>query len=48
MAPIFLNSAVAILIASAFLTMAIAALRSHDRAIQQVPVRANRRRNPNA
>ena len=48
MAQIFLNSAVAILLASAFLTTAIAALRSHDRAVQQVPVRANRRRNPSA
>lgn len=48
MAQIFLNSAVAILLASAFLTTAIAALRGHDRAVQQVPVRANKRRNPNA
>ncbi|XAZ23357.1 hypothetical protein LVY75_31935 [Sinorhizobium sp. B11] len=48
MAQIFLNSAVAILLASAFLTTAIAALRSHDRAVQQVPARANKRHNPNA
>ncbi|MFC5760818.1 hypothetical protein [Rhizobium sp. GCM10022189] len=48
MAQIFLNSAVAVLIASAFLTTAVAALRSRDRAVQKVPVRAGRRHHPNA
>jgi hypothetical protein len=48
MAQIFLNSAVAVLIASAFLTTAVAALRSQDSAVQKVPVKANRRRHPNA
>ncbi|MDR6668369.1 hypothetical protein [Rhizobium sp. 1399] len=48
MAQIFLNSAVAVLIASAFLTTAVAALRKQDRAFQKVPVKANRRRHPNA
>ncbi|EJJ25470.1 hypothetical protein [Rhizobium sp. CF142] len=48
MAQIFLNSAVAVLIASVFLTTAVAALRSQDRAVQKVPVKANRRRHPNA
>ena len=48
MAQIFLNSAVAVLIASAFLTTAIAALRSEDRAVQKVPVKTNRRHHPNA
>ncbi|WP_164736375.1 hypothetical protein [Rhizobium vallis] len=47
MAQIFLNSAVAVLIASAFLTTAISALRSEDRSLGKVPVkvRAQRRRN---
>ncbi|MBB3391371.1 hypothetical protein FHT82_004143 [Rhizobium sp. BK275] len=48
MAQILLNSAVAVLIAAAFLTTAIAALRSKDRALQKVPVKANRRHHPNA
>ncbi|QWW67666.1 hypothetical protein [Rhizobium sp. WYJ-E13] len=48
MAHILLNSAVAVLIATAFLTTAIAALRSQDRAFQKVPVKANRRYHPNA
>ena len=47
-AQILLNSAVAVLIATAFLTTAIAALRSQDRAVQKVPVKANRRHRPNA
>jgi len=48
MAQILLNSAVAVLIATAFLTTAIAALRSQDRALQKMPVKANRRHHPNA
>lgn len=48
MAQIILNSAVGILIASAFLTTALAALRNQGRAVQKVPVKANRRHHPNA
>ncbi|MBB3411743.1 hypothetical protein FHT87_005706 [Rhizobium sp. BK316] len=48
MAQILLNSAVAALIAAVFLTTAIAALRSQDRALQKVPVKANERHHPNA
>ncbi|WP_172599242.1 hypothetical protein [Rhizobium leguminosarum] len=48
MGQIFLNSAVAILIASAFLTAAISALRGEDRSLQRVPVKAPRRHPPNA
>jgi hypothetical protein len=48
MAQILLNSAVAILIASAFLTTAIAALRNRDSAMQKVPVRIRDRRHPRA
>ncbi|TCU16441.1 hypothetical protein EV132_105193 [Rhizobium sullae] len=40
MAQIVLNSAVAILVAAAFLTTAIAALRGADRRLQRVPVKA--------
>ena len=46
MAQIFLNFAVAILIA-AFLTTTVAALYGQDRAVQKVPVKANGRRRPN-
>ncbi|MBW9054143.1 hypothetical protein [Rhizobium mesosinicum] len=48
MVQIFLNSAVAVLIASALLTTAVAALRSQDRSVQKVPVKANGRRHQNA
>lgn len=48
MAQILLNSVVAVLIATAFLTTAIAALRSQDRAVEKVPVKANRRHHPKA
>jgi hypothetical protein len=48
MAQILLNSAVVVLITSAFLTTAIAALGSRERAVQKVPVRPNRRHRPNA
>jgi hypothetical protein len=47
MAEILLNSTVVVLIASVFVTIAIAAMRSPDRAAQKVPVKANRR-HPNA
>jgi len=48
MAEILLNSAVAVLIATAFLATAIAALRSRDRALQKVPVKVSGRPHPNA
>ncbi len=48
MAQIILNCAVSILIASAFLTTAIAALSSRERAAQKVPIKTNRRHHPNA
>ena len=47
MAQIILNSAVAVLIASAFLTTAIAALRNAERSMQKVPVNVKARRHPN-
>jgi hypothetical protein len=47
MAQILLNSAVAVLIAAAFFTTTVAALRSQDR-VQKVPVKVNRRHHPNA
>jgi hypothetical protein len=46
MTQIILNSAVAILIAAAFVTTAAAALRGEDHAMQKVPVRAKARRHP--
>ncbi|MBX4925569.1 hypothetical protein [Rhizobium binae] len=48
MAQIFMGSAVAVPIALAFVTSAISALRSEDRAAQTVPVRipARGHRNP--
>lgn len=48
MAQILVNAAVAILIATAFLTTAIAALRGQDRALEKVPVKASRWHHPNA
>ena len=48
MAQIFLNSAVAVLIASAFLTTAISALRSEDRSMRKVPVKVRTPRHPHA
>lgn len=48
MAQIFLNSAVAVLIASAFLTTAISALRNEDRAMRKVQVKVRTSRHPNA
>lgn len=48
MAHILLNSAVAVLIASAFLTTAIAAVRNQEREPQKVPVRVRTGRRPNA
>ncbi|MGV4793908.1 hypothetical protein [Rhizobium sp. F40D2] len=48
MGQIFLNSAVAILIALAFLTTAISALRGRDRSPQRVPVKIPPRRHQNA
>ncbi|MBB3594593.1 hypothetical protein FHX08_004997 [Rhizobium sp. BK529] len=48
MAQILLNFAVAVLIATAFLTTAIAALRGQDHAVQKVPIKTNRRHHPNA
>jgi hypothetical protein len=47
MVQIILNSAVAVLIAVAFLTTAGAALRGDERAVQRVPVKAKRQRHPN-
>lgn len=47
MAQIILNSAAAILIAAAFVTTAAAALRTENRAMQKVPVRARNRQYPN-
>ena len=46
MTQIFLNSAVAVLIASAFLTAAISVLRSEDRSMRKVPVKAQTPRHP--
>ena len=48
MAHIFMNSAVAVLIALAFVTSAISALRTEEGAARKVPVRiaARRDRNP--
>ncbi|CDM59715.1 MULTISPECIES: hypothetical protein [Rhizobium] len=46
MTEIILNSAVAILIAAAFVTTATAALRGEGRAMQKVPVRAKTKRHP--
>ena len=48
MAQILLNSAVAVLIATAFLATTIIALRSQDRVVQKVPAKAGRRHHPNA
>jgi hypothetical protein len=48
MGQIFLNSAVAILIALAFLTTAISALRGQDRSPRHVPVKIPPPRHPNA
>ncbi|MBB2749504.1 UNVERIFIED_ORG: hypothetical protein GGI57_000170 [Rhizobium aethiopicum] len=48
MGQIFLNSTDAILIALAFLTTAISALRGQDRSPQRVPVKIPPRRHPNA
>ncbi|MBB3658718.1 hypothetical protein FHX15_003978 [Rhizobium sp. BK650] len=48
MAQTLLNSAVTVLIATAFLMTAIAALRNQDPAVQKVPVKAKRRHQPNA
>ncbi|EJZ20917.1 hypothetical protein NE852_21145 [Rhizobium sp. Pop5] len=48
MVQIFLNSAVAVLIASAFLTTAISALRGKDRSPQKVPVRVPARQHRSA
>ncbi|MGO7590557.1 hypothetical protein [Rhizobium leguminosarum] len=44
MIQIFLNSLVAILIASAFLTTAISALSSKDRLLRKVPAKIGRSR----
>lgn len=46
MAQIILNSALAILVAAAFLTTTAAALRGDDRAAQRVPVKARNERHP--
>ncbi|WP_454852681.1 hypothetical protein [Rhizobium binxianense] len=46
MASIVLNSAVAILIASAFLMTAVAALRNAERSMQKVPVKVKARQHP--
>jgi hypothetical protein len=46
MLQIILNSAVAILITTAFVTTAIAALRGENTALQRVPVKAKTRRHP--
>lgn len=46
MAQIILNSTVGILIASAFLAATLAALRSQERVLQKVPVKASRRHRP--
>jgi hypothetical protein len=48
MAQIFLNFAVAVLIASAFLATAISALQSEDRSMRKVPVKIRASRHPNA
>ncbi|MBB4253459.1 MULTISPECIES: hypothetical protein [Rhizobium] len=48
MIQIFLNSLVAVLIASAFLTTAITALSSQDRSLRKVPVKVRTERQPNA
>ncbi|MGM5057416.1 hypothetical protein ACD589_22400 [Rhizobium sp. 814_E9_N1_1] len=47
MIQIFLNSLVAALIASAFLTTAISALSSGDRSLAKVPARVRKQRHPN-
>ncbi|MGO8051776.1 hypothetical protein [Rhizobium leguminosarum] len=47
MIQILLNSLVAVLIASAFLTTAISALSSEDRSLRKVPARAQPQRRPN-
>ncbi len=47
MAQIILNSALAVLVAAAFLTTTAAALRGEDRAVQRVPVKARNKRHPN-
>ncbi|WP_202902576.1 hypothetical protein [Rhizobium mesoamericanum] len=46
MTQIILNSVIAILIATAFVTTTAAALRGENRAVQKVPVRAKARRHP--
>jgi hypothetical protein len=47
MAQIVLNSAVAVLVASAFLTTTVVALRNADRSMQKVPVKVKARQHPN-
>jgi|EndMetStandDraft_7_1072992.scaffolds.fasta_scaffold143393_1 hypothetical protein len=47
MAQIILNSAAAILIASAFITTATAALRMQNQAMRKVPVKVRNRHYPN-
>ncbi|MBB3135154.1 hypothetical protein FHS26_002895 [Rhizobium pisi] len=46
MAQIFLNSAVAVLIASAFLMTAMSALRNEGRSLRKVPVKVRAQRHP--
>lgn len=47
MAQIVLNSAVAVLVASGFLTTTVVALRNADRSMQKIPAKVKARRHSN-